>query len=282
MPPLARATRTMHMTSTRRVSVLLLRLLLAVAEAATVTTTAGAPALPLPPHCWMLPVSQTSARINTLNRSGHLVCLPESPPPASPAPNSGGGEQGGSKSDHSDSGGGVPGHLVLFLPGTRLRPENYTLFAGVASGAGRFVLALDWVNYGCRPPQMAPPACMNGSLYVADRDCTTRCYATPLFGDYTRGNTTANPLGLAAADGVFARAAAALRYLAVADARWAQFLLAGRGCQDCQGGVDWSRVTLAGQVDACTHAPCTTSRLCTFRDGCGACVWGHVCAKYHV
>ena len=86
--------------------------------------------------------------------------------------------------------------LVLFFPGTRLRPENYTHVATTAAAKGLYVLSLDWVNWGCRTPQMAPPACMNSTLFVEDAACTVRCYATPLHGGYASGNATANPLRL--------------------------------------------------------------------------------------
>ena len=135
---------------------------------------------------------------------------------------------------------------MLFLPGTRLTPQDYTLFAGAAADLGFHVLSLDWPNWGCRPPS-GVPTCMNASLFVASDACTETCYRAPLLGEFPPPSNASgpNPNGLTAHDGLLHRAECALQHLARGDSSWRQFLVASANAI-APPSVHWARVISAG------------------------------------
>jgi len=176
-------------------------------------------------NCVTVRASASDSAIQDFGRPGHLACAPAVP--ASRWRNK----------------------LVLFLPGTRLTPQNYTLFAATASRLGFHVLSLSWANWGCRPTS-GVPTCMNKTLYVdpgVEGDvCTRQCYAGPLRGSFARlGNTTANPNNLTRADGILHRLQQALIMLGKTDPSWLRFTDATAD-EEVEGGVLWSRVVVAG------------------------------------
>ena len=127
-------------------------LLLPLLLAAVGRGTARAAASPRPGGlCSSFRASATGAGIQDFNRSGHLACTPAGA----------GSREARDQHQH---------RLVLFLPGTRLTPQDYTLFAASAAGLGFHVLSLNWPNWGCRPPS-GTPTYMNASLFVASEAC---------------------------------------------------------------------------------------------------------------
>lgn len=119
-------------------------------------------------------------------RAGSIACPPASTQEGSTPP---------LNSKHQSLHQQRPPRLVLFLPGTRLQPQNYTLVALEAAKTGSYVLSLNWVNWGCRPINSGVPTCME-NLTVTSAACTVACYRGPLFGEFQPFGPATNPLNL--------------------------------------------------------------------------------------
>eukprot|EP00729_Bicosta_minor_P001215 gene1215-34750_t len=153
-----------------------------------------------------------------LGRAGSIACPPASTQEGSTPP---------LNSKHQSLHQQRPPRLVLFLPGTRLQPQNYTLVALEAAKTGSYVLSLNWVNWGCRPINSGVPTCME-NLTVTSAACTVACYRGPLFGEFQPFGPATNPLNLTVHDSIIYRVWHALHYLNATNTQpnvdWGQFI----------------------------------------------------------
>jgi predicted alpha/beta hydrolase len=115
--------------------------------------------------------------------------------------------------------------LLLFLAATRARPMDYRSFLASASKAGYHVLALDYWNRG----RSVQATC--GS----NPQCYTDMQRNRLTGGHPNRFSSVNP-----GNSIQSRLGAALAYLRAQDPR------GGWGRYQASGGIDWSRVVVAG------------------------------------